>query len=103
MVRANMVDRVREIVAEAKFSSWVASVGGEAIKLDRSQFPNYPDRLVLTHVNRYFWIEFKRIGEEPRKGQLLLHKHLRKKGQIIYVCQTFKEAKEAYESEVQSS
>lgn len=47
---------------------------------------NAPDR-VFSHDRRgTVWIEFKRPGEEPRKGQTREHERMRKAGMEVHVC-----------------
>lgn len=90
-----------ERIAEDKFVERCAQRGFLALKMEIPGWVNWPDRQVLLGHGYTFFIEFKREGEEPRRGQLHRHRELRKAGYNVYVCCTLAEALEALEREIQ--
>lgn len=90
----------REKVAEEQFEEECFRRGFTALKMEIPGWRNWPDRQILLGFGYTFFIEFKRIDEEPNRGQLHRHNELRKKGYSVYVCQTLAEALEALEVEV---
>ena len=59
-----------------------------ALKLSVLGRVGFPDRLIVGRKAFVMFIEFKRVGEEPRKLQLYWHKKLRALGFIVVVCET---------------
>lgn len=55
---------------------------------------NYPDQQIFLGEGYSFFIEFKRLGEKPNRGQLSRHKKLRARGYRVYVCDNLESAKE---------
>ena len=86
-----------ERVAEDKFTKFAAVNGCLALKLEIQGNRNYPDRMILMpdKAGVVFFIEFKREGEEPRKGQKFRIKKLRDMGYKVYVCSTYNCAESA--------
>jgi len=71
-----------------------------ALKMEIRGRRNYPDRQVLCGDGYIFFIEFKREGEKPNKGQLSRHKKLRARGYRVYVCDNLQSAKDALHIEI---
>jgi len=90
----------REKVAEKQFEEECFRRGFTALKMEVPGWRNWPDRQILLGFGYTFFIEFKRVGEEPNSGQEFRHTELRKKGYSVYVCWTLAEALEALELEV---
>lgn len=87
---------VLESFREGTFVSDVARLGGDAIKI--KGLAGYPDRLCwLPKANGeivWFWGEWKRDEKEPVKPhQAAKHDELRKKGHLVYVFRSNKEAR----------
>lgn len=61
---------------------------------------NYPDQQIFLGNGYSFFIEFKRPGEEPRRGQLSRHKKLRIRGYKVYVCDNLDRAKKILHMEM---
>ena len=90
-----------EIKAETDFVVEAAeSYGVLAIKCQIPGRRNWPDRQILCGNGYSFFIEFKRIGEPPRRGQLFRHRKLRERGYSVYVCETLEQALYALEGEL---
>lgn len=84
---------------------FVKACGGQgcmALKYQPDGSINWPDRLVLlgNGTDRVFWIELKRFGEEPRKGQLSRHRNLRSLGYHVYWCDNLADAIDFLELEL---
>lgn len=94
-----MADRKVEKIAENKFVEVCAQCGIWALKMEIPGWRNWPDRQVFIGDGHTFFIEFKREGEEPRKGQLHRHNELRARGYSVYVCVTLQEALDALNAE----
>ncbi len=60
-------------------------LGVESLKLNVRGKIGFPDRLFWLPGGRPLLIEFKRVGEEPRKIQTHIHKKLKKLGYMIEV------------------
>lgn len=54
------------------------------IKLDLAK-RDWPDRLVLGPGRMFLFVEFKRPGEKPRRGQTALHRVLNRLGFEVHV------------------
>lgn len=59
-------------------------------KMNGMGFRDWPDRLFIPTRGpgrrRPFWVEFKRMGEEPTPAQCLRIEDLRSRGERVYVC-----------------
>lgn len=84
---------------EVAFTKHARTKGVMALKLTILSNRDFPDRLVLCPKGKAFFIEFKLPDEEPRKGQLYIHRVLRRLGFNVYVCCTLKHAKEVLVNE----
>ena len=62
---------------------------------------DWPDRLILCSSRQFFWIEFKRKGENPRPSQEVKFKQLREKGHNVYVCRNRYDVQECLTLEMQ--
>ena len=93
-----------EKVAENKFTTYVKEKTiCMCIKLNVMSVRGFPDRLILCPMGRVYFIEFKRVGEEPKKLQLYIHKLLHSLGFIIYVTDTYEEAVAFHEQFIQAA
>ena len=95
-----MSDNPVEKVAELKFVELIEQNGYYALKMEIPGWRNWPDRQVLLGDGYTFFVEFKRKGETPRKGQLYRIKKLREKGYNVYVCDSYECAKKAFFQEM---
>jgi hypothetical protein len=68
---------------EAKLGKEVKALGCKYIKL---QVRDYPDRLILTKCGTAIFVEVKRPGEKPRRGQLKCIESLRGLGFFVFIC-----------------
>lgn len=71
-----------------------------ALKMVIPGHRNYPDRQILCGKGYIFFIEFKRPGEEPRRGQLSRHKKIRARGYNVYICDSVASAVDILEWEL---
>lgn len=85
---------------ENKFSRYALTFGCVTLKMEVKGSRNWPDRQILMGNGYVFFIEFKRPGEKPRKGQLYRHKVLRKHGYNVYVCDSVMDAIAVLEQEL---
>jgi len=83
--------------AENKFAKRVEEDDYVALKLNLHGRRGWPDRLVLLTFPHFFFLEFKREGEEARKLQKYIHKILRGLGYGVWTVDTYEEALEIYE------
>jgi hypothetical protein len=59
-----------------------------------------PDRLILTPMGKFYWIEFKRKGETTSPGQKLRTEELRALGHTVYVCDNWERALRHHKAEM---
>ncbi len=90
---------------EKKIEDWASAefrkLGCVVLKGKQDNSNDWPDRLILKpNDDGYFWIEFKRLGEEPRPSQKAKFKQLRLKGHRIYVCRTANDVQDCFELEM---
>jgi hypothetical protein len=90
---------VNEADIERKFYDHVKSTGGVAIKVNPNWYRNYPDRLVIRPGGSSFFLEFKRPGEKPRKGQALVARYLKRRNILVYWTDSLEVAIAIYEDE----
>ncbi len=76
----------KEIEAEVCKYAESKSKGIEQRKFKTPNRRNAPDRIFLLSPGLVFFIEFKRPGEKPNKGQLREHQRLRDLEFHVYVC-----------------
>jgi hypothetical protein len=81
---------------ERRYVTYVEKKGCSCIKIEKR---HWPDRLTIMDNCNMFFIEFKKKGEAPRKGQTIIHQRLRAKGFRVYVCDSYKQAIKIYENE----
>lgn len=95
-------DRRIEAKIEEEFVKAAGVYGCMALKYQPDGSINWPDRLVLLSngTDRVFWIELKRWNEEPRRGQLSRHRHLRSLGYHVYWCDNLADAIDFLELEL---
>jgi hypothetical protein len=77
---------------EGKFVRQARQLGCLAIKFKDPSRRNAPDRQIMCPGSIIFYIEFKRVGENPRPGQLAYHNMLRRLGFSVWVCYSADEA-----------
>lgn len=53
---------------------------------------NAPDRVFAHRRRGTVWIEFKRPGEKPRKGQAMEHERMEEAGMEVHVCDNVRDA-----------
>lgn len=71
---------ILENAIETKVTIYARERGCLALKLNVLGFRGWPDRLYIYHGPKVMFIEFKRLGEKPRKLQEYIHATLRKYG-----------------------
>lgn len=86
-----------ETAIENKFVEYVESFNDMAPKYEVTK--GDPDRIVLIAPDHFFFIEFKRKGEQPSPLQISRHKLLRGKGYAVHCTSSLSEAKEIYNNE----
>lgn len=87
-------DIENEYVRKAKL------LGVRPLKMEIPGVRNHPDRQIFLWGGYSFFIEFKRPGETPRKGQLHNHKEWRERGFNVYVCDNVAAALKITEEEI---
>lgn len=85
---------------EDKYVEKAKLLGVRPLKMQIPGVRNHPDRQIFLWGGYSFFIEFKRPGETPRKGQLHNHKLWRERGFNVYVCDTWQDALEITEWEI---
>lgn len=82
-----------EKVAENKFVTHIRQkTGCICVKLTLVGMRGFPDRMILCPGALVYFIEFKRVGHEPRKLQHHIHGLLRNLGFRVLVTASEKEA-----------
>lgn len=76
---------MRESAVETKLRRYVRSLGGRAIKLQRTGHKGDPDRILVLRGGIVVWTEVKRPGMRPRADQLRVHTRLRRMGHRVLV------------------
>jgi len=90
---------VLESRVESNSVKHAKSFGCEAHKL---RVRSAPDRLfVIPGKDTFFYVEFKKLGEEPDPHQKREHKRLRDKGFSVYVIDTFSDFKKTLQWELE--
>lgn len=83
----------KECEYEQSAADYAQSLGGLLKKCVIPGERDWPDRIGLFPNAHVFYIEFKRPGHEPRRGQLANHRMLRRLGFLVYVAESLAEAK----------
>lgn len=82
---------MREKTIEQHLVDEVQRLGGIAYKFTSPARRNVPDRIVALPGGILAFVELKRPGEKPTKGQAREHERLRDLGQRVYVIDTLDE------------
>lgn len=85
---------VREIAIENYVVQRAEAAGYFVRKLSWLGRRHAPDRVFARQDRGTVFIEFKRPGEKPRKGQSLEHRRMKRAGMEVYVCDSITEALE---------
>lgn len=85
-----------EKIDEDKFVTYVEEDGYLCLKMNVGGRRGWPDRLIMLSKGKMFFIEFKRVGEKPRKLQYRIHDILRVMGYDVQIFDKFEEAVEYY-------
>lgn len=91
---------ILETDIEQKFVTHARTEGCLSIKLEIPSQRDFPDQLVLCPFGKAFFIEFKLPNEEPRRGQLFIHKTLKRLGFKVYVCDDYEQSKRILKNEM---
>ncbi|MDX1351559.1 MAG: VRR-NUC domain-containing protein [Thiomicrorhabdus sp.] len=86
--------KFKEEIIEQKFVEYVVNDGSRSFKFEAAK--GYPDQIVLIAPNYFFFIEFKRKGEQLKPMQVERHKELRSQGYAVYTTSNLAEAKQIY-------
>ncbi|WP_315168698.1 VRR-NUC domain-containing protein [Metaclostridioides mangenotii] len=81
---------------ENKLKTEIDKLGGKAYKFISGE-NGVPDRLVLLPGGKAIFVELKRLGEKPRKLQLLNHKRLKSLGFDVRVIDSINGVKDFIE------
>lgn len=76
---------MRESAVEAKLRKTVRSLGGRAIKLQKTGRRGETDRILVLPRGITVWVEVKRPGLKPRQSQKRVHTCLRKLGHKVVI------------------
>ncbi len=79
---------VKEIDIEKAFCKYADKLGCKALKLIFLNKKGFPDRTIICHGGRIFFIEFKRKGKKPSPAQIVVRKILESFGFEYYICDT---------------
>lgn len=82
---------------ERKFNLYVMDRGGLSVKLSAQFFKGIPDRLVITHTQRIYFLELKMQTGKIKKYQKYVHKTLKRLGQDVRTAYSYEEAIKQYE------
>jgi hypothetical protein len=74
----------KESSEEGTVLRWCQENGVDFVKMQKKK--HWPDRFVILPCRQIVWIEMKRKGEKPTKGQREIHAYLRAKGHAVEVC-----------------
>ncbi len=91
----------KECEFEQKAADYAQKLGGLLNKCVVPGIRDYPDRIGLFPNQHTFFIEFKRPGYEPRRGQLANHRMLKRLGFTVYVCDNLIDAKAIIDKEME--
>ena len=80
---------------EAKVRDYIVELGGMIVKV--SGVRGFPDRVVITHTGRLYFLEMKQPAGRVKKYQKYIHKCLRGLKQDVQVAYTYEEAIEQYD------
>lgn len=80
---------MKENIIEQYLVDAVQRLGGIAYKFTSPARRSVPDRIVTLPGGILAFVELKRPGEKPTKGQAREHERLRGLGQRVYVIDTF--------------
>ena len=90
---------MKEIKIEKDHVIQATAMGGVCIKGKTEGRAAWPDQLVLMETG-FYWIEFKSPTGTLQDDQIEMHKQLRKKGQMVYVCNSMKYSDEILDLEL---
>lgn len=77
-----------EKVLEKRLIKKIEQLGGWCLKLWSISFTGLPDRMILLPGARIYFVEVKRIGQEPNLRQKWVHGKLRAFGFKVYWIST---------------
>lgn len=87
-----------ESYIETRVVKYGEARGLYGLKLNVVARRGWPDRLFLGEGAKLCFIEFKAVGEKPRKLQLYIHKILKRLGFDVFVVDNVKEGQEILKS-----
>lgn len=70
---------------EASLRDRIKALGGITFKFWPMSVANLPDRIVLMPKGRIWFVEVKRPGKKPTRGQEYMHEKLRELGFSVWV------------------
>lgn len=82
---------------EGKYVTHVRADGALTRKLNGLGYRSWPDQWTVPTSGVDFMIEFKREGVDATELQKDLHKELRKRKKLVYVCDNLVDALRIYE------
>jgi hypothetical protein len=80
---------ILEVILEAKVTEYAYQKKCFSLKLNVIGRVGWPDRIYLYYGARIIFIEFKRVGQKPRRIQDYIHGKLREYGFRVYVVDDF--------------
>ena len=83
---------MREIAIEMPVVKQAERAGYYVRKVRWEGRRHAPDRLFARRDRGQVYIEFKRPGEKPRRGQTIEHRKMRKAGIEVHVCDNISDA-----------
>ena len=91
----------KECEFEQKAADYAQKLGGLLNKCVVPGQRDWADRIALFPNGHVFFIEFKRPGYEPRRGQLANHRMVKRLGFSVYVCSSLTDAKNIIDKEME--
>ncbi len=90
-----------EKVIEAKVCDHAKKLGCLVYKFTSPNRRSVPDRLFITPTGRVFFVEFKRLGEEPTAAQAVEIEKIRSKGVTVLVIDRVEDGKKMVDKQVE--
>lgn len=78
---------------EKRVCDYAKSLGMLCYKFTSPAKRSVPDRMFITKTGIVFFIEFKRLGQNPTDGQIVEIKKIRDKGVKVFVIDNVEEGK----------
>lgn len=95
-----MTTMALEKVLEDKAVAYALGLGYLHWKMNALGSKGKPDQLFQTPLGEYFWVEFKRVGEQPCPLQRYWARQITARGGLVYGCDDFEHARAIFHNHV---